>query len=95
MLPDKTIAQLVKYYYSWKKTRTRTSLMDRQARKLQAQREESGVYGSASTGGSSTSEKGSASTSPAGGAQAGGAAASSASAEPMSETEDDREVGFI
>uniref|UniRef100_A0A673C6T0 REST corepressor 3 n=1 Tax=Sphaeramia orbicularis TaxID=375764 RepID=A0A673C6T0_9TELE len=25
---------LVKYYYSWKKTRSRTSLMDRQARKL-------------------------------------------------------------
>jgi len=40
MLPDKSIAQLVKYYYSWKKTRQRTSLMDRQARKLQAQREE-------------------------------------------------------
>merc|ERR1719232_1059701 len=40
MLPDKSIAQLVKYYYSWKKTRTRTSLMDRQARKLQAQRAE-------------------------------------------------------
>ena len=35
MLPDKSIAQLVKYYYGWKKTRTRTSLMDRQARKLQ------------------------------------------------------------
>ncbi|XP_071996299.1 REST corepressor 3 isoform X2 [Engystomops pustulosus] len=34
MLPDKTIASLVKYYYSWKKTRSRTSLMDRQARKL-------------------------------------------------------------
>lgn len=34
MLPDKTIPSLVKYYYSWKKTRTRTSLMDRQARKL-------------------------------------------------------------
>ncbi|XP_066584526.1 REST corepressor 2-like isoform X4 [Prorops nasuta] len=34
MLPDKPIASLVKYYYSWKKTRTRTSLMDRQARKL-------------------------------------------------------------
>ncbi|OAD60575.1 REST corepressor 3 [Eufriesea mexicana] len=33
-LPDKSIASLVKYYYSWKKTRTRTSLMDRQARKL-------------------------------------------------------------
>ncbi|XP_053568366.1 REST corepressor 3 isoform X2 [Bombina bombina] len=36
MLPDKTIASLVKYYYSWKKTRSRTSLMDRQARKLAA-----------------------------------------------------------
>eukprot|EP00088_Acartia_fossae_P005578 TRINITY_DN1251_c0_g1_i10.p1 TRINITY_DN1251_c0_g1~~TRINITY_DN1251_c0_g1_i10.p1 ORF type:complete len:479 (-),score=95.51 TRINITY_DN1251_c0_g1_i10:1207-2643(-) len=40
MLPDKSIAALVKYYYSWKKTRTRTSLMDRQAKKLQAVREE-------------------------------------------------------
>ena len=43
MLPDKTIEQLVKYYYGWKKTRTRTSLMDRQARKLQAQREDKGL----------------------------------------------------
>jgi hypothetical protein len=33
-LPEKAIASLVKYYYGWKKTRTRTSLMDRQARKL-------------------------------------------------------------
>uniref|UniRef100_A0A8C1T144 REST corepressor 3 n=1 Tax=Cyprinus carpio TaxID=7962 RepID=A0A8C1T144_CYPCA len=33
MLPDKSISSLVKYYYSWKKTRSRTSLMDRQARK--------------------------------------------------------------
>ena len=49
MLPDKTIAQLVKYYYSWKKTRTRTSLMDRQARKLQAQRDEQG-YGDDANG---------------------------------------------
>lgn len=40
MLPDKSIASLVKYYYSWKKTRSRTSLMDRQARKLASQREE-------------------------------------------------------
>jgi len=40
MLPDKSIAALVKYYYSWKKTRTRTSLMDRQAKKLQSVREE-------------------------------------------------------
>eukprot|EP00061_Rhincodon_typus_P018779 g48099.t1 len=30
----KLISSLVKYYYSWKKTRTRTSVMDRQARKL-------------------------------------------------------------
>lgn len=29
-LPDKNIASLVKYYYSWKKTRSRTSVMDRQ-----------------------------------------------------------------
>ena len=43
MLPDKSIAQLVKYYYGWKKTRTRTSLMDRQARKLQVQREQGAV----------------------------------------------------
>jgi len=40
MLPDKSIAALVKYYYSWKKTRTRTSLMDRQAKKLQSVRED-------------------------------------------------------
>ena len=43
MLPDKSIAQLVKYYYGWKKTRTRTSLMDRQARKLQTHREDQGA----------------------------------------------------
>ncbi|XP_046383265.1 REST corepressor 1 [Ischnura elegans] len=46
MLPDKSIASLVKYYYSWKKTRSRTSLMDRQARKLAAQREEGSEGGS-------------------------------------------------
>ncbi|TSL34643.1 REST corepressor 2 [Bagarius yarrelli] len=39
MLPDKLISSLVKYYYSWKKTRTRTSVMDRQARKLVSKRE--------------------------------------------------------
>lgn len=32
-LPDKTIASLVKYYYSWKKTRSRTSVIDRQQEK--------------------------------------------------------------
>ncbi|XP_052770261.1 REST corepressor 1-like isoform X2 [Mya arenaria] len=39
MLPDKSIAALVKYYYSWKKTRSRTSLMDRQAKKFNAKGE--------------------------------------------------------
>ncbi|XP_044126402.1 REST corepressor 2 [Bufo gargarizans] len=40
MLPDKLIPSLVKYYYSWKKIRSRTSVMDRQARRLQSKREE-------------------------------------------------------
>jgi len=44
MLPDKSIADLVKYYYSWKKTRSRTSMMDRHARKVAEVREE-GLYG--------------------------------------------------
>ncbi|XP_069665527.1 REST corepressor 2 [Haliaeetus albicilla] len=39
MLPDKLIPSLVKYYYSWKKTRTRTSVMDRQARRLLGRKE--------------------------------------------------------
>jgi len=50
MLPDKSIAALVKYYYSWKKTRTRTSLMDRQARRLGQQREDGSGYGSEAFG---------------------------------------------
>lgn len=40
MLPDKSIAALVRYYYSWKKTRTRSSLMDRQVRRMVTQRGE-------------------------------------------------------
>ncbi|CAH2325173.1 REST corepressor 2 [Pelobates cultripes] len=40
MLPEKVIPSLVKYYYSWKKTRSKTSVMDRQARRLQTKREE-------------------------------------------------------
>ena len=40
MLPDKSIAALVRYYYSWKKTRARSSLMDRQVRRMVAQRGE-------------------------------------------------------
>lgn len=45
-LPDKSMGSLVKYYYSWKKTRTRTSLMDRQARKLGGVKEETSELGS-------------------------------------------------
>ncbi|XP_016949551.1 REST corepressor isoform X1 [Drosophila biarmipes] len=36
MLPDKSIASLVKYYYSWKKTRHRSSAMDRQEKTIKA-----------------------------------------------------------
>jgi len=35
-LPDKSIASLVKYYYSWKKTRHRSSAMDRQEKTIKA-----------------------------------------------------------
>lgn len=52
MLPDKSIATLVKYYYSWKKTRSRTSLMDRQARKLATRGGAGGEDGAASDVGS-------------------------------------------
>ncbi|XP_062863299.1 REST corepressor 1 [Trichomycterus rosablanca] len=41
MLPDKSIASLVRFYYSWKKTRSKTSVMDRHARKQKRDREES------------------------------------------------------
>uniref|UniRef100_UPI00358FB647 REST corepressor 1-like isoform X2 n=1 Tax=Myxine glutinosa TaxID=7769 RepID=UPI00358FB647 len=40
MLPDKSIGSLVRYYYGWKKTRSRTSLMDRQARRFASKRED-------------------------------------------------------
>ncbi|KAM4721909.1 REST corepressor 2 [Rhinophrynus dorsalis] len=40
MLPHRMIPSLVKHYYLWKKTRSRTSVMDRQARRLQSKREE-------------------------------------------------------
>ncbi|CAB1331134.1 unnamed protein product [Coregonus sp. 'balchen'] len=41
MLPDKSIASLVRFYYSWKKTRSKTSVMDRHARKQKREREQS------------------------------------------------------
>uniref|UniRef100_A0A8C4NBH1 REST corepressor 3 n=1 Tax=Eptatretus burgeri TaxID=7764 RepID=A0A8C4NBH1_EPTBU len=37
---DKSIGSLVRYYYGWKKTRSRTSLMDRQARRFASKRED-------------------------------------------------------
>lgn len=37
MLPDKSIAQLVKYYYLWKKTRQKNSLLDKHCKKHAAQ----------------------------------------------------------
>lgn len=55
-MPDKSIASLVKYYYSWKKTRSRSSVMDRQE-KLKTKEAGSGNGG---TGGSENgSENGS------------------------------------
>lgn len=45
-LPDKLIPSLVKYYYSWKKTRSRTSVMDRQARRLGGRKDKEDRWGS-------------------------------------------------
>ncbi|XP_041827443.1 REST corepressor 1 isoform X2 [Melanotaenia boesemani] len=41
MLPDKSMASLVRFYYSWKKSRSKTSLMDRQTRKPKRERGDS------------------------------------------------------
>nr|XP_019962477.1 PREDICTED: REST corepressor 1 [Paralichthys olivaceus] len=41
MLPDKSMASLVRFYYSWKKSRSKTSLMDRQTRKHKRERDNS------------------------------------------------------
>lgn len=38
MLPDKTMANLINYYYSWKKIRSRASLMERQTRRFAARK---------------------------------------------------------
>lgn len=38
MLPDKSMANLINYYYGWKKTRTRASLMERQTRRFAARK---------------------------------------------------------
>lgn len=39
-LPDKSMASLVRFYYSWKKSRSKTSLMDRQTRKHKRDRDD-------------------------------------------------------
>ncbi|XP_074548880.1 REST corepressor 1 [Halichoeres trimaculatus] len=41
MLPDKSMASLVRFYYSWKKSRSKTSLMDRHTRKQKRERDDS------------------------------------------------------
>lgn len=41
-LPDKSIPSLVKFYYSWKKTRNRTSVMDRQEKVKKVEGSENG-----------------------------------------------------
>ncbi|KAM9841934.1 REST corepressor 1 [Aulostomus maculatus] len=41
MLPDKSMASLVRFYYSWKKSRSKTSLMDRQTRKHKREKDDS------------------------------------------------------
>uniref|UniRef100_A0AAX7UCT7 REST corepressor 1 n=1 Tax=Astatotilapia calliptera TaxID=8154 RepID=A0AAX7UCT7_ASTCA len=41
MLPDKSMPSLVRFYYSWKKSRSKTSLMDRQTRKHKRERDDS------------------------------------------------------
>ncbi|XP_074484347.1 REST corepressor 1-like [Sebastes fasciatus] len=41
MLPDKSMASLVRFYYSWKKSRSKTSLMDRHTRKHKRERDDS------------------------------------------------------
>lgn len=43
MLPDKSMANLISYYYSWKKTRTRASLMERQTRRFASRKATDGT----------------------------------------------------
>lgn len=41
MLPDKSMASLINYYYGWKKKRSRNSLMERQTRRFAAKKTDS------------------------------------------------------
>lgn len=49
MLPDKSMASLINYYYGWKKTRTRASLMERQTRRFAAKKTDSNENSDAET----------------------------------------------
>jgi len=42
MLPDKSMSNLIRYYYKWKKFKNKTSVMDRQAKKF-SQEDEDGL----------------------------------------------------
>ncbi|XP_050431889.1 REST corepressor-like isoform X2 [Adelges cooleyi] len=56
MLPDKPIASLVKYYYLWKNKRKKSSVIDRQARKLANVRSNENQNGSREGSSSADSE---------------------------------------
>lgn len=56
-MPDKNIASLVKYYYSWKKTRQRTSVMDRQEKIKTKEGSENGSSENGSNEGSDSDDK--------------------------------------
>lgn len=58
-MPDKSIASLVKYYYSWKKTRSRCSLIDRQEKLKAKETSSSGNGTGTGTGSDNGSENGS------------------------------------
>jgi len=41
MLPDKSMSSLIRYYYNWKKHKNKSSVMDRHAKKLSQEDEDS------------------------------------------------------
>lgn len=55
-MPDKKISALVKYYYLWKNKRKKTSVIDRQAKKLANVRSNENQNGSREGSSSAESE---------------------------------------
>lgn len=53
-LPDRSMSSLVRFYYSWKKSRSKTSLMDRQSRKARRDRGDRWVWEAGRQAGSQT-----------------------------------------